>query len=445
MPDETTSRTERQDPPSPTLRDVLVVVFRQRRVASGAFLSVLAVAVAYALLATSYQAHMKILLRHGRVDPVVTPEQQSLVDLHRSDITEEELNSEIELLRDDTLLRKVVEQTARRARTLLHTWLGVYYGLLLHDRGVDHIHVHHGYYSSWIAMVAARTLGIPFSMTLHGSDLLMQAAFMRTKLRECEFCITVSKFNREHILAHYPSLDPKKVLVQRMGVEVPPISSTKRMPARSLNQVPILLAVGRLHPVKNHVFLLQACFLLRECGVRFRCVIVGAGPEREKLEFLIHELKIADVVRMVGHVPREHINEYYESADLVVLTRHSEGIPLVLMEAMARGKIVLAPAITGIPELVESGKTGFLYAAGDLEQFVWQLEQICKSRNALESIGRAAREHVLLNFEQHKNLAKFADVFVRRIAHGNRSYGNEDLVLQNITFLSAAPKFTCLT
>ena len=111
MPDETTRRTERQDPPSPTLRDVLVVMFRQRRVASGAFLSVLAIAVAYALLATSYQAHMKILLRHGRVDPVVTPEQQSLVDLHRSDITEEELNSEIELLRDDTLLRKVVEQT----------------------------------------------------------------------------------------------------------------------------------------------------------------------------------------------------------------------------------------------------------------------------------------------------------------------------------------------
>ncbi len=111
MPDETTSRAERQDPPSPTLRDVLVVMFRQRRVASGTFLSVLAIAVAYALLATSYQAHMKVLLRHGRVDPVVTSEQQSFVDLHRSDISEEELNSEIELLRDDTLLRKVVEQT----------------------------------------------------------------------------------------------------------------------------------------------------------------------------------------------------------------------------------------------------------------------------------------------------------------------------------------------
>ncbi len=323
------------------------------------------------------------------------------------------------------------ESLMRRGRTLLHTWLGVYYGLLLRDRGIDHIHVHHGYYSSWIAMVAARLLGIPFSMTLHGSDLLMQAAFMNTKLLECEFCITVSEYNREHILAHYPSVDRNKVLVHRLGVEVPLLPSTTRASART-NQIPVLLAVGRLHPLKNHIFLLQACFLLRECGVRFRCVIVGDGPERRKLDFLIHELGIADVVRMVGHVPHENIGEYYESADLVVLTSLSEGVPLVLMEAMARGKIVLAPAITGIPELVESGKTGFLYAAGDLEQFVWQVEQICKSRDALESVGWAARKHVLRHFEQQKNLEKFADVFVQRIAHGNRSYANENLVLQQI-------------
>ena len=339
-----------------------------------------------------------------------------------------------DLIRDliATALFESSEPLMRRARTLLHTWLGVYYGLLLRDRGVEHIHVHHGYFSSWIAMVAARLLGIPFSMTLHGSDLLMQAAYMNTKLRECEFCITVSEYNREHIFAHFPSVDRNKVLVRRLGIEVPLVSSTQTERARTSNQIPVLLAVGRLHPVKNHIFLLQACFLLRECGMRFRCMIVGDGPERPKLEFLIHELRIADVVRMVGHVPHENIGEYYESADLVVLTSHSEGVPLVLMEAMARGKIVLAPAITGIPELIESGKTGFLYAAGDLEQFVWQVEQICKSGNALESIGRAARKHVLLNFEQQKNLAKFADVFVQKIANRKRSYANENLILQQI-------------
>ena len=324
------------------------------------------------------------------------------------------------------------EPVMRRARMLLHTWLGVYYGLLLRDRGVEHIHVHHGYFSSWIAMVAGRTLGIPFSMTLHGSDLLIHAAYMNTKLRECEFCITVSEFNREHILAHYPAVDRNKLLLQRLGVAIPTNFSKNRAHALGANRVPVLLAVGRLHAVKNHVFLLQACFLLRECGLRFRCLIVGDGPERAKLEFLVQELKIANLVSIVGQVPHHDIGEYYDAADLVVLTSHSEGIPLVLMEAMARGKIVLAPAITAIPELVESGKTGFLYAAGDLEQFVWQVEQICKSLPALESIRRAAREHVLLNFDQQKNLAKFADVFIHRIARGDRSHGNENLVLQQI-------------
>jgi glycosyltransferase involved in cell wall biosynthesis len=135
---------------------------------------------------------------------------------------------------------------------------------------------------------------------------------------------------------------------------------------------------------------------------------------------------------MVGQVPHSEIGEYYDAADLVVLTSHSEGIPLVLMEAMARGNIVLAPAITGIPELITAGHTGFLYAAGDLEQFVWQAEQICKSLPALGSIGRAAREHILRNFEQRKNLTKFGNVFVQRIAQGDRSHADENSVLQQI-------------
>lgn len=325
------------------------------------------------------------------------------------------------------------EAPTRRARMLLHTFLGAYYALLLRNRGVEHIHVHHGYFSSWIAMVAARFLGIPFSMTLHGSDLLLNAVRMGTKLGECEFCLTVSEFNRRHILAHYPAVDPGKVLVQQLGVEIPatttPASASETRPLR---QSPLLLAVGRLHPVKNHAFLLQACFLLRECGVQFRCLIVGEGPERQKLEFLIRELKIGDVVTLVGHVPRGEIDPYYERADLVVLTSHSEGIPLVLMEAMARGKIVLAPAITGIPELIVDGKTGFLYTPGALEQFVWQVEQICTSLDALESMRRLVREHVRVRFDQRKNMERFADVFLQRITPGERSGADEDLVLQQI-------------
>jgi uncharacterized protein involved in exopolysaccharide biosynthesis len=110
MSDQATSRREVQDAPSPTLRDLLTVMFRQKRVALYTFLVVLAISLTYALLATSYEAHMKVLVRRGRLDPMVTPEQNSPVEFARPEISEEELNSEVELLRDEGLLRRVVEQ-----------------------------------------------------------------------------------------------------------------------------------------------------------------------------------------------------------------------------------------------------------------------------------------------------------------------------------------------
>src|SRR5207237_1202124 len=94
-----------------------------------------------------------------------------------------------------------------------------YCALSLQGRGVTHIHVHHGYFASWVAMAAARLLGINFSMTLHGSDLLLHAAYLDTKLKHCNFCITISEFNRQYILDHYPDVDPAKIAVFRMGVE----------------------------------------------------------------------------------------------------------------------------------------------------------------------------------------------------------------------------------
>jgi len=339
--------------------------------------------------------------------------------------------SRIALTRD--LIRKTFagahESLGQRIRTLAHTLLGIYYAAILQDESIEHIHVHHGYFASWVAMVAARFLGITFSMTLHGSDLLVHASHMERKLLDCKFCLTVSEFNRRHILAHYPAIDPGKIFVQRMGVEVPhtTIATIQQSPATA-----VLLSVGRLHPVKDHVFLLRACYLLRQCGVSFRCVIVGDGPERRKLGFLIRELHIGDIVTLAGHVPHREIGDYYQAADLLVLTSRSEGIPLVLVEAMARGKIVLAPAITGIPELVIDGKTGFLYKPGSLEHFVWRATEICESLRALDSVSRNAREHVRVHFNRPTNLQEFADLFLENMGRDVGSCGDENPVLQQI-------------
>jgi len=306
------------------------------------------------------------------------------------------------------------ERPGRRLRALAHTGLGVYYALLIEGSGVQHVHVHHGYFASWIAMVAARVLGITFSMTLHGSDLLLHAPFLDKKLRECKFCVTISDFNRRHIVESYPEVEPDKVVVRRLGVNVekndfPVTQSSPQSPYLNM------LAVGRLHAVKDHAFLIRACRLLKSRGLPFSCSIVGEGPERPRIERLIRDLHLRDEVSLLGHLSSLQLEPCYAAADLVVLTSRSEGIPLVLMEAMARGKPVLAPAITGIPELVRDGVTGFLYPPGSLEDFVERVELAHRSRSALGALCCAARQSVIQDFNREKNLTAFCDFFLGQI------------------------------
>jgi colanic acid/amylovoran biosynthesis glycosyltransferase len=313
------------------------------------------------------------------------------------------------------------EASSRRLRALLHTWLGAYYALSLKQQGVEHIHVHHGYFASWIAMVAAQVLGIPFSMTLHGSDLLLHAAYLDLKLASCSFCITVSELNRKHILEHYPQVDERKIYVRRMGVDCRTIKPA--LPVRVSGSPLVILAVGRLHAVKDHAFLVRACRLLKDHDQQVCCLIAGEGEERHSLEQEIRELHLELEVTLLGHLSQTQLDTRYRNADLVVLTSRSEGIPLVLMEAMARGKPVLAPAITGIPELVADGETGFLYRPGSVEDFVAKVELIANAESALGPLCRAARQQVLDQFDQHKNLESFCEVFISQVgAQGDHSF-----------------------
>lgn len=334
------------------------------------------------------------------------------------------------------------ESPNRRLKALLHTGLGAYYAVLLQGRGVAHIHVHHGYFGTWVGMVAARLLGVSFSLTLHGSDLLLDGAYLDTKLENCRFCLTISEYNRRYILKRFPAIDPGRIVVSRLGVDAPEQAELQRRAHRTRHTF-TLLAVGRLHAVKDHAFLIRACARLRDCGLEFECAIAGEGPERRHLELLVRENELQNRLILLGHVPRPQIDSLYRSADLVVLTSRSEGIPLVLMEAMVRGTIVLAPAITGIPEIVVAGRTGFLYEPGALEDlvarilFLQQLMCAEDGRAVLDWIRHAARVKVLHNFSRRKNLTRFGDRFLQLIATQefvpqDWSPPHEDFVLQQI-------------
>lgn len=344
------------------------------------------------------------------------------------------------------------EGPGQRAKALLHTLLGACYAVRLAKRGVEHIHIHHGYFGSWIGMVAARLLGIDFSLTLHGSDLLLHGAYLDVKLQSCAFCLTVSEYNRRYILEHYPRVDGEKILVSRLGVELGGRPSFLSSGPESRGRVLSLLAVGRLHTVKDHAFLVRGCAELYQRGVEFECWIAGEGPERRRLELLIREYGLEPRITLLGHVARQQMNSLYRRSEVVVLTSRSEGLPLVLMEAMAQGTVVLAPAITGIPELVLAGKTGFLYEAGSLEDFAARLLHIRSllrapdhpdaagsrpasdpsSAKSVDWVRHAACTQVRHNFDRRKNLELFGDVFIRRVIAQAGSRTHESSVLQQV-------------
>lgn len=350
------------------------------------------------------------------------------------------------------LLRRVLldgqERILLRLKALVQTLLGACYAAKLQKLGIAHIHVHHGYGASWIALTASRLLAVDFSMMLHGSDLLVNGPYLDTKLKYCSFCLTVSDYNRSYILRRYPQIPANKVLVSRLGVEV---RSEPYFCHDNSDGLLTILSVGRLHPVKDHKFLICACRELSMDGTDFRCFIVGDGPERRRLQALIQKYGLDRRVFLLGHLHREEISTWYDRADVVVLTSRSEGIPLVLMEAMACGKLVLAPAITGIPELVEHGRTGFLYETGSMRDFVTQLHWLhgmmeaerriegggssgnwCMQNTPLGRVRLAARAQVQQKFNRDTNLANFAALFLKKTTAAQETTPDENSVLQQV-------------
>jgi glycosyltransferase involved in cell wall biosynthesis len=325
-----------------------------------------------------------------------------------------------------TLFSAHKTSVARRIRALGHTLMGAALAGQLEALEVEHIHCHHGYFASWMALVATRLLGIDFSFTLHGSDLLRRRDFLEAKLAACKFCVTISEFNRQFLLQTYPSTPPEKVFVQHLGVDRvlswPPPSPASASERNTF----CLLAVGRLHPIKNFNFLIDACAALHRQGLDLFCWIAGEGPERPALERQIARIGLQSRVHLVGHIARHDLAGFYNHADLVVMSSKSEGIPVVLMEAMSCRKVVLAPAITGIPELVEHQRTGFLYEPDSLDSFVNSVRWIHDHQPELGAIQRAASAKIAACFHRQRNVRAFADRFLALIPGSKPSEGAQN-------------------
>jgi len=176
---------------------------------------------------------------------------------------------------------------------------------------------------------------------------------------------------------------------------------------------PVLGVVGRLVPIKGHTTLFHAAALLAAQGARFRLVVAGDGPERGALEALAARLGLGDRIRFVGFVRNRAA--LYRNLDLLVLPSESEGVPVALLEGMAAGVPVVATTVGGIPEVVESGRTGLLVAPSDPVALAGALLALVDSPATLREMGRRAAEGARERFDPKKTMVFLVDLYLRTL------------------------------
>jgi glycosyltransferase involved in cell wall biosynthesis len=282
--------------------------------------------------------------------------------------------------------------------------------------GARHLHAHLANVASDIAWLATAfgadaepSKAWRWSFTMHGStEFYSVARFnLARKVANAGCVICVSEYTRSQLMYLSTPEHWAKLHVVHCGVDpqaypyVPPPKHTGVS----------VLCVSRLAAGKGIELLISATAVLGERGTDARLVIVGSGPVEADLRRQAERLGIADRVSLEGAVGQDDIARYYAEADIFCLPSFAEGVPVVLMEAMATGRPVVTTWITGVPELVESGVSGLLVPPGSLEALTGALERLAASPEMREQFGLAGRRRVSEGFDSGQNAAQLARVF----------------------------------
>ncbi|WP_022979960.1 glycosyltransferase family 4 protein [Ideonella sp. B508-1] len=237
----------------------------------------------------------------------------------------------------------------------------------LRQGAVSHVHVHFGTNSA-LVMLLCRSLGGPgYSMTVHGPEEFdaPHALALTEKARRARFVVAISSFGRSQLMRWLDPADWSKVQVVHCGLDStywarPRVPVPTGAPAQ-------LVCVGRLSPEKGQVLLLQALRKALDQGADLRVVLAGDGPMRSQLESDIRALNLAAHVRITGWIGNTEVQDLLLASRALVSASFAEGLPVVMMEALALRRPVLGTCVAGIPELVEPGRSGWLVPAGDVE------------------------------------------------------------------------------
>jgi glycosyltransferase involved in cell wall biosynthesis len=282
-------------------------------------------------------------------------------------------------------------------------------------RELQHLHVHFGNAAASVGVLAKTLSGCGLSLTIHGPDEFddVFGQQLPAKVAAADRVVCISQFARSQLMRLCAPVQWPKLAVCRLGVDTrryaPRASATARppLPRRRLR----LLCVGRLAPAKGQQLLLQACARLQGEGLDFELRLVGDGPDRAPLEHALQALGLSGRVSLLGARNQSEVREELALADLFVLPSLAEGIPVVLMEAMAFGLPTLSTTVNGIPELIRDGETGLLVSPGDVSALCAALRRLLTEPTLRATLAGHGRRQVRAHFELDRNLARLAEIF----------------------------------
>jgi len=280
--------------------------------------------------------------------------------------------------------------------------------------GAVHLHAHFAHGPAAVAYLAHLLSGIPFSFTAHAKDLYTTpVAYVAERAAAATFIATCTGANGVY-LADTVGAHPAKTVVCRHGVDLSRFASVERAPVPGR-----LLSVGRLVPKKGFDVLVRACRILADRGVIFDCRIVGDGPLRTELGALIDSVGLAERVTLCHGRPQPELLAEYRQAEVFVLSStvmsdgDRDGIPNVILEAMSIGIPVIATAISGIPEVIEDGRTGHLVAPADPVALADSLQRLLADREARQRLSIESRRFASDHLDLARCVRPLADRFAR--------------------------------
>ena len=280
--------------------------------------------------------------------------------------------------------------------------------------GAQHVHAHFGSNSTEVVMLARALGGPPYSFTVHGPEEFdkPQALKLAEKIQHAAFVVAISSYGRSQLFRWIDSQYWHKVKIIHCGLEQSFYTDAPSNPPLKAR----LVCVGRLCEQKGQLLLLEACRNLKDKGIEFNLVLAGDGEMRAEVERMIAVYGISADVRITGWISSQQVRDEILASRAMVLPSFAEGLPVVIMEAMALKRPVISTYVAGIPELVIDGENGWLVPAGSVLELTSAMEAILSAPNQhLVEMGEAAYDRVRQRHDIDTEASKLASLFLESV------------------------------